>query len=91
MTTPTLTMQGVELLLDCVTQSRGFKDFEERGIEDLQAIIMEMKSDLERLQRSGIAGASIVVWSTKDPEPREKKVKKKKRLNLIEYCQKIIT
>jgi hypothetical protein len=67
MATLTLTIQSVELLLDCVTQSRGFKDFEERGIEELQAFIMEMKNDLEQLQKSGRICDSIVVWSTKAP------------------------
>lgn len=68
----TFTLQDVELLFDCVTQSRGFKDFEKRGVEDLQASIMEMKNDLAQLHESGSAGASMVVWNTKNPEPKRK-------------------
>lgn len=71
----TFSLQDAELLLDCVTQSRGFKDFEQRGIEDLQASIMEMKNDLAQLQESGSAGASMVVWNTKNPE-QKRKIKK---------------
>lgn len=79
-----LTMQDVELLLDCVTQSRSFQDFESRGLESLQASVMEIKNDLEQQQESGNSAASLVVYSiygssteTKNPEPKEKKLKKK--------------
>lgn len=68
----TFTLQDVELLLDCVTQSRGFKDFEKRGVEDLQASIMEIKNDLAQLREDSSNGAIMVVWNEKNPEPKRK-------------------
>lgn len=63
------TLKEIDLLLDCVTQSRGFHDFERRGAEDLQEKIMNVKNEMVKAQDLRICLPSAFLTIT----PKERK------------------